>query len=511
VGDTIAVAVGSLSALLVLASPVLCLAADEGPCRLPEPARLLPGAGAAAPVVAANFGLLFPPAAAGVGWQYVCDDLYRTAPPERVWRAGARLFAGGEGASRRGLLISQDDGCSWRAATGDVAGQAIADLAFADDAPAIWALGVTPVAVYLSGGDGDARFGLLRAFPGAAAPARLVVAPSSRGRRLYLGAREAAGGAAVVWASDDGGASWGPPRPRAGRLVAVAPADPEVVFFQVSDPLGDELWRSGDGGVTAARVLKLPDFELFAGLAFGASGGGAGAADTLYVAGRAPIVVEDLPPGRLYVSRDGGATWLPPVRSGPRGPSYRCLERREGRLWACGAGEGAGEDFLLGVSSDEGQSWAPVLRLADVRGARACARAACVATENWLCEGYGSCAAADAGTETGADAAAVDARSGGADDARAPTSAGDGGEGARRGAGGGCDCALGGGDAASRAGAAAPPLLGAAAPWLLGATLVLFRGRRRKIAAADTHHKPGGPGRRRPLAGSRARLFRPPS
>ena len=59
---------------------------------------------------------------------------------------------------------------------------------------------------------------------------------------------------------------------------------------------------------------------------------------------------------------------------------------------------------MLGVSEDEGRSWAPVVRLADVHGPRACVRDRCLRTELWLCESYGQCAASDGGADGGGDA-----------------------------------------------------------------------------------------------------------
>ena len=180
-------------------------------------------------------------------------------------------------------------------------------------------------------------------------------------------------------------------------VLAVAPDDAETVYFKVTEPEGDELWKSTDGGKTLVRLLKLADFELLAGLAFGPAGPSGQTDAALYVAGRAPIVVDGVPPGRLYVSRDGGGSWQPPVHSPRGGPSYRCLEFSGGKLFACAGGEAAGDAFLVGVSEDEGRSWAPVVRLADVHGPRACVRDRCLQTELWLCEGYGQCAAPDGG------------------------------------------------------------------------------------------------------------------
>ena len=412
--------------------PWMCLTGGggrvPGPCQVPEPGRFLPGAGAGQPALAANFGLLLPGAG---GWQYICDDSYATAPSDRLWRAPAGdLLAG----SAQGLLRS-DDGCAWLPVEGDVAGRVVEDLVV-EPRPAgwVWALVTVPGTVYMST-DGGRRFVERGQVAGTLPGGRLRGAPSDP-TRLYLTAG-LAGMPPALWVSRDYGRLWNPETPAVTlpgplSVLAVAPDDPETVYFKVTVPEGDELWKSGDGGKTLARLLKLADFELLAGLAFGPAGPSGQTEAALYVAGRAPIVVDGVPPGRLYVSRDGGGTWQTPIPSPPGGPSYRCLEFSRGKLFACAAGEAAGDSFMLGVSEDEGRSWAPVVRLADVHGPRACVRDRCLRTELWLCESYGQCAASDGGADGGGDAGVDAALDGGADVPPGPA-----------GGGGDCGCDVG--------------------------------------------------------------------
>jgi MYXO-CTERM domain-containing protein len=198
------------------------------------------------------------------------------------------------------------------------------------------------------------------------------------------------------------------------------------------------------------------------GLAFGPTGPSGPTESALYVAGRAPIVLDGVPPGRLYISRDGGGSWQPAVHSPATGPSYRCLEFTGGKLYACGGGEVAGEAFLVGVSEDEGKTWTPVVRLADVHGPRACVRDRCLRTELWLCEGYGQCAGSDGGAPR--DGAVTDAGAAGRDAGADAASERPGGPADE----GGCACAIG----PSPRGPAAPLLL-------LWAVLIAARLRRR--------------------------------
>ena len=372
-----------------------CASALNGPCDTPEPAGFLAGT---PHIVLTNFGLLYPGAAGD--WQLVCDDNYAVAPAGQVRRApNGGMFA----ASNTGLWRSTD-GCEWGQATGDIAGKIVFDVAFDPvTTTRVWALANLPRELYRSD-DGGTSFTRVMTFTDAQAFQWLAVAPSD-GQRLYLVGR-GRDNVTPTAVSTDGGRSFSsfdlasrastPPR-TALELVAVAPDDPAQLFFTVRDPRGDQLWKSSDGGQSVSPMLYLSQGDAFGGLAFGAT------SQVLYVGGADLFSDPGKPAGRLYISRDGGASWPPPLASGPRGPRYRCLVASEGKLYACGAGESIGDDFMIGVSEDEGQTWTPHTRLADISGARSCVKARCLPSEVWLCQSYGQCAPGL--TPTGPDAA----------------------------------------------------------------------------------------------------------
>jgi photosystem II stability/assembly factor-like uncharacterized protein len=377
-----------------------CRSGDRGPCRTPEPFTYLPAPPYPSPLVVANFGLIVP-APTGGAWQFLCDDLYDLAPADRVWRSPVgRLLAAGRG----GLQLSDDGGCTWLAARGDLASQEVLDLAIDAGTPTrLWALAGGALHRSLDGGQTFAR---QRPLPAGLMLPRLRSAPSQGGLLYLVGSTVGA----TTWLerSSDGGETWTgreltaglqPPLRNPLALVAVAPDDPAALYFVVVDQDGDELWKSADGGQSVQRVLELREGEVLGGLTFGASG------DILFVAGTAAIVVDGRPPARLYRSGDGGRSWAEPIPSPRDGPYFRCLAFSAGRLLACGVGESGGDRFLVGASSDEGRTWTPAVRLADVEGPRACARNRCVATEQWLCDSYGRC-----GDPPDAGADAVDAR-----------------------------------------------------------------------------------------------------
>ena len=168
---------------------------------------------------------------------------------------------------------------------------------------------------------------------------------------------------------------------------------------------GDEIWRSSDGGRTVERVLQLSNGEALGGLAFGTAPG------TLYVAGTSVYIEPGKPPGTLFISRDGGATWAPPIASGSEGPHYKCLTASAGKLYACESYRGSNTDPMVQESSNEGATWTPALRLADVSGPKSCVAEACQTVAAWLCDKYQVCSERGA-TGTVDAGAAVDASAG---------------------------------------------------------------------------------------------------
>jgi photosystem II stability/assembly factor-like uncharacterized protein len=401
-GRYLCAAAGSVAVTLIglavaAQGPIACFSPDNGPCVAPEPFGLFLPPGSEQVVLITNFGLLSAPVAGGA-MDLVCDDQFGRASWQRIrFDPAGRTFAASESG-----LYSSSDGCAWAVAAGDMAGQPVRDVTFAARTPGrAWALAGSPPALYGSS-DGGRSFQLIKTFDPGMTFARVIAAPGGEAPLYLTGHGEAA--VSLVATSLDGGQTWAT-RDIAGgitpepsnplELLAVAPDDPRVMFFSVTDPFGDQIWRTADGGATVARVLTFGNAEVLSGFTFGATG------QNVYVAARDLFAGPDDPPARLHVSRDGGASWGAPIVSPAGGATYRCLGFRAGKLYACGGGEPFGEPFLLGVSADEGASWAPVGQLSQLIGGRSCVRAQCTATEEWLCVSFGACApdvrVADAG------------------------------------------------------------------------------------------------------------------
>lgn len=400
-------------------SPVACLRTDRGPCAIPDSLNVLLDPRSGAPTLVANFGIIYPDGRAG--FEFVCEENFGRSLSERMQiDATGRVFV----PALDGLYLSSD-GCGWSTAAGSLGKEIVFDLAFDPSAPSrVWAIsGVTQRKLHLSE-DGGRTFTIKATFPESQLMVRVLVAPSDP-RVIYV-AGFATRMPLLLAASEDGGESFimvpAPPTLGAAALtvemMAVAPDDPRTIYFAVAGQQGDEIWKSSDGGRTAMRRLSLLDGEFKAGFAFGDT------PETIYVAGRPLFSEEGKPTGRLYISTDGANSWRPPVVSGDKGPRFRCLAYRDGKLFACGAGETDGDEFLLGASGDEGQTWTPLVRVDQLSGARTCAAASCVTTAVWLCESHGICG-------PGADAGAEQPRDAGVDGPIEPAK------------GDGCGCALG--------------------------------------------------------------------
>jgi photosystem II stability/assembly factor-like uncharacterized protein len=404
-----------LAAMAPRATRQACAGVDRGPCASPDALRFLPGA---EPVALTNFGLLYR-APAGEKWEVVCDDNYALAPATRMRRApDGRLFA----PSDEGLYRTAD-GCTFQASAGAVAGKIVFDVAFDARSPQrIWALGDLPRKLWISSDSGQ-TFSQQQAFGDTFTVSRLVSAPSDP-QHLYIFGRGAQGTSPSGQSLDGGltvtifdlsaGATPRPPTPL--EFLAISPVDPLTLYFVSVDGNGDELWKSNDGGKTVRRLLKLEGLEALGGFAFGAT------PETIYVGGASTdiVPVPGQPPARLYISRDGGATWQPQVPSSAQGPRYTCLSASGDALYACTPGELLGEAFMVGVSRDEGKTWSPLVKLESLGSARSCVKAQCLRTEQWLCESYQQCRE---GLEPRLDAGEEPTEDGGVDARDAPVDA----------------------------------------------------------------------------------------
>jgi len=170
--------------------------------------------------------------------------------------------------------------------------------------------------------------------------------------------------------SDDAGAHWETldlqpsVGARTARIVAVDPADANVVYLRVIGGADESLAISRDGGMSFTTPITLPGGVLsaFARLASG----------TVLVAGLLPSD-GGTTAGLGWRSGDGGVTFedwtLAPM------PRVRALAEREGKLYL--AGSNYQDGWALAVSSDEGRTLHPIARYNQVGSVKACVAAVC--------------------------------------------------------------------------------------------------------------------------------------
>jgi MYXO-CTERM domain-containing protein len=290
----------------------------------------------------------------GTTWQLICEDPLGTAgivadPVFRDSPTGLLLVG-----SIEGLLYSRDGGCSYTHGGGTIANQSVADIAVSPTNP-MQVLAATNTVGGANGvqvsNDGGATWASLFALPSTSFRS---VGFAADGRRAYaLGVTSAA--ALLVYRSDDAGNSFtqigsaaiGLSAP---HLFGVSPTDNNTIYFSVMMSNNYALYRSTDAGATLQLIAA----------AIPAIYGGVMASD-----------------GSVFVATSGGVQKLPAgsttLGPPPTGsPPVTCLGLHDGALLGCSTEDASG--FALGRSTDDGQTWTPILRFSrDITGPLQCA------------------------------------------------------------------------------------------------------------------------------------------
>jgi hypothetical protein len=317
--------------------------------------------------LATNFGLVSTNDD-GATWTWVCEgpltncsNLYsESAPPSD------RLFA----LSADSLVYSDDDACNWAVASGAVAGGGVVDaFPLAEDATRVLAVvspnGVGPQTTYtvVASNDGGVTFGEILYTAASGDTVTGVEASRTDPKTIYVTLASAKGFAPVIAATTDGGATWhtvdlsGPLGQSGVRLIAIDRADPARVFLRVSETVEEAL------GVFDATTDTLTLPLTFPG----------GLMTAFVQTEQGPLVAAGrLPSGpALDRSLDGGATWQAVAGS----PNLRALAERDGTIY--GAADNMADGYALGVSTDLGVTFTPLMKFSDVGSIAPCVRAAC--------------------------------------------------------------------------------------------------------------------------------------
>jgi MYXO-CTERM domain-containing protein len=355
---------------------------------------------------------------AGSSWSWICEEAVSATgfmDPEIALTTGGRIALG----LPDGVALGDTSGCGWSRPPG-LAGDNVIDLVADRASPStLYAAAAVTVggafhALVASSTDGISWATRGSLIPDAY-PLTIEVAPS-RPTRLYLGAEDGNLEKGLIAVSDDGGDTWTTRASPAGvdsvYVSGVDPEDPDRLYLRAYFPKGS-LYVSEDGAQTWSLIHQA-DVPL---LGFALSPDGR------------QIALGSMEGVTLLTRGDGDAGTTYAVAEMSPLPTS-CLTWTAAGLFACTDEATAG--FTIGVSTDGGGTFAPVLHLADLRPA-ACAAGtpAAVCAAEWCATATiieASCAAT---TD-----AAVDAASGGERPATATATA--------TGTGCACDAAGGG-------------------------------------------------------------------
>lgn len=344
--------------------------------------------------LATTFGLILSEDA-GATWLWTCEQGATTAMANVYAVGPAAIASAGVGdrfyalSPLKGLAISDDQSCSWRAAGGALAGILVSDFFVDPNDPAHVLAAAVPVSdgalsppsVFVST-DGGATFGGSPLFT-APAGAAIVGIEIARGSPsvIYVAyyVDTAASRDPVLVRSTDGGASWksidlaAPLGPAMVRILAVDPGDSALVYLRVIGPDVDSIAVTRDGGATFATPLKFPAgaVSAFARLNSG----------TVLVAALVSFTGDGGgTQGVAYRSTDGAMTFQPWTLPGPPhlvGLAER-VENGHARLYL--SAKNYSDGWALASSDDEGATITKLLTYDQVKGTKACVQQTCAQT-----------------------------------------------------------------------------------------------------------------------------------
>lgn len=318
-------------------------------------------------VVRATYGVLVS-RDAGRTWDWVCEAGvgYANYDPMIGLTADGSTLAG----LYQGLAASRDGACDFRLVDGGWAGASVVDLAVRRGAPHEVLLVASftgqpdagagaPDRAFRSGDDGR-TFTKAGDLPGNFQALTIDVAPSDASRIYVSGLVRAPGQpmAGSLARSVDGGATWTvTPIANLGAttapyVAAIDPVSADTVYVRSSGVPG-RLFVTRDGGASFTQVWAAAGFLK----AFALSPDGA----TVVAGGPAGLFAADTKTLAFAKRSTLGAT---------------CLTWAAAGLYACAKEKSAG--FELGVSTDGGATFAPVMHLPCVRGPLSCGEATSV-------------------------------------------------------------------------------------------------------------------------------------
>jgi MYXO-CTERM domain-containing protein len=319
-------------------------------------------------LVGSNFGLLVSEDN-GATWRYACEPYVTSGSsaalsPDLVSfyqvTADDAVLADSTNVTR-----SPDDGCTWPTSGGSITGQVVTDV-FPDPNDATLVLAITASihgTMIVASHDGAVTFGAsIYSTPDVLTG--IEFARSTPGV-IYATKVSADGNTSILLRSTDSGSTWtSMVIPVAAgtqpRILAVDPEDSNTVYVRLLTGSTDSIGITTDGGTTFDVPLTIRGiFDSF----LRASDG------TLY----AGTFVGD-----LYVRSPGSLTFTHRTA-----PHLRCLGQRPGttRIYACADMNVDG--FSIGSSDDGAQTFQKVMKFTDLLGPLTCNTVATACAAHW--------------------------------------------------------------------------------------------------------------------------------
>ncbi len=362
---------GRTGSLLLVLSALLGTAPVRADGSYPEPRQiLLPADRPEQIILGTNFGLLFSEDA-GESWLFSCEQ--KLSAYASAYLLGARpshrIFGLTSGA---GLVHSDDDSCSWRAAGGtltDVTPYALA--VDPSNEKRVYVIGVpredqrAGESIYVSD-DGGLTFGEpVFTAPVQSALLTLLVAPSQPST-LFAAMFSVPENHPSLLRSRDSGEHWEVVADLVDslgenpfELLAIDSRDENRLHVRVLGASAETLATSDNGGLSFVQSVSIPGkLKAFLQLASG----------TILVGGTAGTQ----PVG--YRSKDGAKSF----DAWPEAPRVHALAERNGKLYV--AAENFGDGYALAESDDEGAHLRPLTGFREVQGVKSCVADLCAGT-----------------------------------------------------------------------------------------------------------------------------------
>jgi hypothetical protein len=320
--------------------------------------------------VGANFGLLVSEDD-GATWRYACEPWVTEGSSAALTQDNVSFYHltadGAMIALSREVTRSEDDACTWPPSGGVITGKPVGDF-FPDPTDATLVLAVV---IHVSGyyvvasHDGGKTFVDPPVYTSSGLITGVELSRSSPGV-VYVTSINSSGSGAMLARSDDYGAHWTPramsiPSGTEPLIMGIDPQDADIVYLRVTNGgLSDSVVITTDGGQSFDTALTITgQFSSFLRADDG----------TLYLGTLA---------GTLYVRAPGETTF-----TNHPGPHFRCLGQRSGtpRIFACG--DMGLDGFSVGYSDNGGQSFQRMMSFVDLLGPLTCGPVATNCASHW--------------------------------------------------------------------------------------------------------------------------------